>query len=364
MNAMRSNGSSPKEIIVVTVELGDGGAERVLSELMKVWVHKGNTVTMIQTRPGLYGHSYTIDEGINNVCFVSKGKTRISRYFRETVSLFKVLKKHPNATVVALVNASIRIVGVCSLFLKNRIVFSERCDPRVTPSTKTMRWLRDRLFKLADVCVFQTEDARKLFPESVQKKGIVIPNPVNPDLPPVVHGQRSKVIMTACRLNPQKNLPMLIHAYARLAKDHPEYSLHIYGMGKEQDALQRLIEEYGIEDKAKLMGHTSDIYRIMQESAMYVCTSDYEGLSNSLIEALCMGMPVISTDHPIGGARAMITDKEDGLLIPVGDADALCEAMKYLIENPEEACRLGKNAAAIREKWPVEKIADQWLDVF
>ena len=364
MASEMSNKHNKKEILVVTVELGDGGAERVLSELMGSWVDKGHNVTLIQTKPGSSGHSYKMDKRINNICFRPRGRTRVSRYFFEILSLLKYLRKHQDATVVALLNASIRIVGVCSLFTKNRIVFSERCDPRFTPPTRIMRWLRDQLFKLASVCVFQTEDAKKLFPNSVQRKGVVIPNPINPELPQVMYKERNKVILTACRLHSQKNVPMLIQAYSKLIKEYPEYSLHIYGTGEEKDTLQQLIDENGITDKAILMGHSSDIYNIMQTSAMYVCTSNYEGLSNSLIEALCMGMPVISTDHPIGGARAMITDKEDGLLIPVGDVDALYQAMKYLIENPEYAEMLGENAQKLRERWPVDTIADRWLDLF
>ena len=364
MSNNRMNLNNSKEIIVVTVEIGLGGAERVLTELMKEWVHKGNAVTLIQTKPGIYGHSYTVDKDIRLVSFKSRGHTKVSRYFHETTDLLKYLKKHPNATVVAFVNPSIRIVAACSLFVRNRVVFSERCDPRFTPPSRLMRWLRDRLFRFASVCVFQTEDAMKLFPKGVQKKGIVIPNPVNPDMPPVTTMHRNKVIMTACRLSTQKNLPMLIKAFSGVVKDYPEYSLHIYGTGEERDNLQKLIEKYDLEGKAKLIGHSSDIFHIMQESAMYVCSSNYEGISNSLLEALCMGMPVISTDHPIGGAKVMISDQENGLLVPVGDDEEMCSAMKYLIEHPETAERLGENAKKIRERWPVDKIADRWLSVF
>ena len=97
---------------------------------------------------------------------------------------------------------------------------------------------------------------------------------------------------------------------------------------------------------------------------MYVCSSNYEGLSNSLIEALCMGMPVISTDHPIGGAREMITDRLNGLLVPVGDTEALYQAMKYIIEHPDAARKMGMEATKIRNRWPISEIADRWTRLF
>lgn len=353
-----------KEIIVVTVEIGDGGAERVLTELMEQWVKKGNHVTLVQTRPNLYGRGYKLAKGIRRVDIDSNGRTKISRYTVETLSLIRYLKKHSDAVVVAFANASIRIVAVASLLVNNRIVFSERCDPRYTPDSQIMRWLRDRLFCVADICVFQTVQAKKLFPKRVQEKGVVIPNPVNNHLPDVKNRIRKKVIVTACRLAPQKNLPLLINAFAKLIMDFPEYKLEIYGTGVEEDRLQKLIIQLGLNNKAFLMGHSSNIYEIMRDCALYVCSSDYEGLSNSLIEALCMGAPVVSTDHPIGGAREMITNHENGILTPVGDTDALYKAMKYILSHPLEAKRMGDNAFLLRNRWPVDEIADRWLDLF
>ena len=346
------------------MEIGEGGAERVLTELMEEWSKKGHNVTLIQTMPGLYGRSYSVIEGIDNIDIHSNKKSKIGRYFEETVALLKYLRTKPDSTVVAFANASIRIVGVCSFFTPNRIVFSERCDPRFTPSSKKMRWLRDLLFGIADVCVFQTKDAKELFPIKAQKNGVVIPNPINPHLPPVYSGERRKVIITASRLVPQKNLPMLINAFSKLVKEHPDYSLEIYGTGSEEKKLQELIKQLELYDCVKLMGHTSDIHDIMRKCSMYVCASNYEGMSNSILEALALGLPVVSTDHPIGGAREMINDKVNGLLVPVNNTDALYKAMKYLIENPDFAKYLGDNGSEIRDYWPVELIADRWIELF
>ena len=359
---MNNSCTIPKEIIVVTVEIGEGGAERVLTELMEEWARNGHHITLIQTKPGFYGHSYSIPKGIQNIDISSNKKSKVGRYYDETISLLKIMRSRPKASVVAFANASIRIVGVCSLFTSNRIVFSERCDPRFTPYSKLLRLLRDWLFVCADVCVFQTEEAKKLFPLRVQKKGVIIPNPVNPHLPPIFHGQRKKVIITACRLAPQKNLPMLINAFAMLHREYPDYSLEIYGSGSEREKLQEHIDNLGINSCAKLMGHSMNIHDIMRESYMYVCSSDYEGLSNSILEALALGLPVISTDHPIGGAKEMITNHVNGLLVPVGDDNSLYIAMKYIIENPQKAQLMGKKAADIRYRWPVQVIANYWIN--
>ena len=96
---------------------------------------------------------------------------------------------------------------------------------------------------------------------------------------------------------------------------------------------------------------------------MFVSSSDYEGMSNSMLEAMALGLPVICTDCPAGGARAVIRNGENGILTPVGDANALYLAMKNLAETPDFAETLGKNAVKIRTEQSVEKIIEKWMDI-
>ena len=98
------------------------------------------------------------------------------------------------------------------------------------------------------------------------------------------------------------------------------------------------------------------------DAAAYVLSSDYEGISNSLLEAMAMGIPVISTDCPIGGSRMLIEHKKNGMLVPVGDKRALIEAMKYIIEHAEDAERMGQEAAKVKERFSIQAVADAWLE--
>ena len=96
---------------------------------------------------------------------------------------------------------------------------------------------------------------------------------------------------------------------------------------------------------------------------MFVLTSDYEGVSNSLMEALAMGIPVIATDCPIGGSRTCIKDGYNGLLISVGDADGLCHAMLKLSENSELSEYISNNAIKIRKENNAEIIARKIINL-
>ena len=96
---------------------------------------------------------------------------------------------------------------------------------------------------------------------------------------------------------------------------------------------------------------------------MYVSSSDYEGISNSMLEAMAIGMPVVCTDCPIGGAKATIKDGENGLLVPIKDADALYMGMKKVIEDKALADKLSHNAAKLRDELSLDKITDRWIEL-
>ena len=102
---------------------------------------------------------------------------------------------------------------------------------------------------------------------------------------------------------------------------------------------------------------------IIKDSAMFVLSSDFEGISNAMIEALALGIPTICTDCPIGGARQMIQDGKNGLLVPVGDDGALYNAMKKIIDNPQFADELAEEGKKIRLLYPEDKIVQKWLDL-
>lgn len=108
-------------------------------------------------------------------------------------------------------------------------------------------------------------------------------------------------------------------------------------------------------------GFVDNILEKVNSATMYVSSSDYEGISNSMLEALALGVPSVVTDCPVGGARMMVNDGENGLLVPVGDAAKFAQAMDRILRDKEFAEKLSNNACRIREKLPLEVIAQEWL---
>lgn len=349
-----------KDLVLVTTGYKLSGVFRVEGELVDEWKKQGHTISMISHRGKVLLNSVK-DCSLKNED--KESPITVIKYIKRFIELKKFFSQHKEATIVALSLPADCFASLFGLFVNNKVVISERNDPAQYPESKRYRLFRNFCFRLADVCIFQTEDALKFFPKSVQKKGVVIPNPINGQIPEFAIKTRNKSIIAVGRLKPQKNFPMLIRAFSMFNLKFPEYTLDIYGEGYLIDELKALAERLKVADKVEFHGFSNDIYPLMASAAMYVSSSNYEGISNSMLEALAIGVPTICTDCPVGGARQMIEDGVNGLLVPVGDDKKLFKAMCRVAEDKEFANFLAKNGHEIRKKYPVSVIASKWLSV-
>ena len=232
---------------------------------------------------------------------------------RNILELHHILKKEAFDVIVSLGDYAAMYVLFSCFGIHAKKIVSERNDPNREPDKKVFRRLRDIVYKGSDVIVCQTYDAAEYF-SNIVKRRIVIYNPISDDLPIYTGKKRKKEIVNFCRIDKQKNLPLLIDAFSDFSKDHKEYELIIYGDGPEKN----------------------------------------------MIEAMGMGIPVICTDCPIGGAHEVIQTGKNGILVPVRNKNAMVEAMRQIADNPEFAMELSKNAMELRSTLSKEKICDLW----
>lgn len=389
-----------KEIIFIIKVMHGGGAERVISLLSHAAAEKGYNVSLLLTHQNkkeaaLHG----IDRRINVISLPDEisNKKRLSltpclimlfarlvgklgfnekssvlkyysRNFDSVTWLKKYFKKRKHSSAVAFLYDSIFL----ALLAKNKstkVIISERGDPAQSSGSKTVAAFMKTEFSRADGIVFQSPDAQKWYEENTPIRGTVIFNPIKPDLPEPYLGKRSKRIVNFCRISAQKNLIMLVDAFAEFHKDFPDYELDIIGdpVGNDAegyiDSVIEHIKHHNCENCIHIMPSQKDIHEYIKDYAMFVSSSDYEGMSNSMLEAMAMGLPSVCTDCPAGGARAVIKEGENGLLSPVGDAHAFYLAMKKIAENPELANKLSKNSVKIREEQSVDKIIKKWMEL-
>ena len=148
-----------------------------------------------------------------------------------------------------------------------------------------------------------------------------------------------------------------------MCQHFPEYTLCIYGEGTERQHLEEKIKLLGLENKVLLPGHSHNIYEEIRKAALFVSSSDYEGISNSMLEAMALGVPTICTDCPAGGARETIRNGENGLLVPVGDRQALAAAIGQVLSDDILAQSLSNESRKLREQLSAATVAQKWLEV-
>jgi glycosyltransferase involved in cell wall biosynthesis len=140
------------------------------------------------------------------------------------------------------------------------------------------------------------------------------------------------------RLEPQKRFDLLIDAIAALRHRHPELRLVIAGAGSLHDALSAQIARLELATTCRLLGHQADVRALYHALDLFVQSSDYEGTSNAVLEAMAMETPVVATN--VGGTAELIEHDVDGVLVPPGSADTLALAIAAVIGDPERMTRL------------------------
>lgn len=238
------------------------------------------------------------------------------------------------------------------------VIVTERNDPH--QSLLLIKTMRSVAYRWASGAVFQTKQQYDIFPYIKHRK--IISNPLSAArFPYNLCKEKERCIINTARLVPQKNQKMLICAFSELANQFPEYTLQIYGDGLLENELKKLVNDLGMKGRIFILPSRNDILDIVNTKMIFVLSSNYEGFSNSLAEAMALGLACISTNCPIGGSAEMIKNKENGILIDVGDHHQLVNAMRELMADDEEVKRLGTAAMAIKNKLNEEKIAQSWL---
>ncbi len=337
--------------------LGLGGAERVSVNLARWFIGQGSEVVFFNTKKPAE-KEYDLPDGAARILCWSKNKVGI------TSNLRKALKKErPDAVIV--MGTPMCVYAIPALTgLRIPTAVSERSSPGNAKIKKTTRVFSDLLVGSADAFIFQTEDAKKYFKKKIREKGRVIPNPiVASSLPDPYRGERTKRFVALGRLVAEKNYPLLIDAFGRFHKTHPEYVLEIYGDGPEREKLQARIDADGLGDSITLFRSRSDVLEHVKDARGFVLSSDLEGMPNALIEAMAIGIPSVSTDCPCGGPADLIEDGVSGILVPTGDSDALAGAIGKIADDAEFAGTLSANSVGIRERLDINVIGKEWSDV-
>ena len=361
--------TSPSRLAFYLPGLYDGGAERIILNLIKGIAAKGYLVDLVLARAeGPY-----MTEVPDAVRLID---LKAARVLSSVPALVRYLCQEQPGAVLSVLYANVpalwakRVSGY-----RGRVIVSEHNTLSVVGSdTHDLRWqifpqLAHWFYPWADDVIAVSQGVAddlahvaRLPRDRIQ----VIYNPIvtsdlyeksrEPFEHPWFKAGEPPVVLAVGRLTAQKAFDRLINAIARI-RARRSARLLILGEGEDRLALQNLVNQLGLEQDVGMPGFVSNPYAYMAHAAALALSSRWEGLPTVLVEAMSLGVPVISTDCP-SGPREILRDGEYGRLVPVGDSSALVEAISAALD--------GQVPSAPQDSWKpfdLDTVIGQYLEV-
>ena len=223
-------------------------------------------------------------------------------------------------------------------------------------------WMNSLLgdLKRLDKMVVLTDSALKDWPELCNVVKI-------PDALPFIIDDKSELtakrIISIGRYAFDKGNDLLLQAWTIIEKQMPEWTLEIYGNG-DKEPYQKQMVDLGIDQRrCQLHGPVTDVKKEYLSSSVFVLPSRFEGFGLVIIESMACGVPVVAFDCE-NGPRSIITDGENGFLIPAFDVNLMAEKVMLLMKNQELQYRMGENAQKAASQYEMDKIGLQWKHLF
>lgn len=373
------------KITFVTATLTSGGSERVMSIVANKMQERGYEVEIICLNDQIV--FYPINEGIKithvEVEAGTKSLPKKLWWFR------KYIQKNQPDVVIAFMVSVYTVTLLALMGVDIPVISSVRNDPAHSNLRKKIT--RKILLPRSAHVVVQTQQIKEFFNKGIQKMTSVIYNPVNEKVfetsydddndddddnlkLKVKDGVEVKVdglkvngeerlnrIISVGRLYPQKDQKTMIEAFAKVSERFPDWKLVIFGEGPEREALESLVERLKVKDKVLLPGKSENIIDELKKSKIFCLSSVYEGMSNALVEAICVGLPIVTTK--VSGTEELIQDGENGFTVNVGDKEAMAKALTKIIEDENLQNQFSENNKAQAIKFETNAIVDQWEEV-
>ncbi len=341
-----------KQIALFLPSLEGGGAERVMVHLAQGFAAKGRNVDLVLVKAeGTY-----LDLVPDNVRVVAlKGNRVITSLFRLAGYLRKekpvsLLSAMDHANVIAILAKW--IAGVSTLIVVSvHSTLSVEVEKAKSWRGKIMPWFINKTYPKADAIIAVStgvaEDLNQETQLPLQAIKVIYNPVVTPELQqkkqevlnhPWFKQNQPPVLLAVGRLSEQKDFTTLINAFAIIRKKS-ECRLIILGEGEQRKQLEALVDHLQLNDDVQMPGFVKNPYAYMVKADVFVLSSAWEGLVTVLIEALACGTPVVSTDCPSGSSEILEAGKY-GRLVPVGDDQALAEAVIATMEEKVDSDRL------------------------
>lgn len=356
-------------VVLVTSTLAAGGAERALSSIANYWARKGHRVTLATVGGRESVDFYALDPNVVRewLTVPSASSPRRSSWrenFQRVRRLRSILKREQPAAVLSFIDVPNILTIIAAMGLAVRVVVSERaCGPHpifgseLYPLGRPWRVLRRILYRRADAATVLNDEAVKWLQRECGVSAQVVPLALR-NLPPVPAMAREPMVLAVGRFHRVKGFDILIEAFARVAPEFPQWTLTLIGDGPEQEQLVARSVVAGLDARIRFMSPVHNVEDWLSRAAIVVSASRQEAFGNSLLEAMAMGAPVISTrcDGPV----AFVRDGINGRVVPLEDSQAMASALRELMSNQGLRQTLGQEAQQVRQRFGEEEVMKLW----
>ena len=358
-------------IMIVIHSLRSGGAERVTADLSSYWHRLGykvSVVTQLEPDTDVYPLAQGVQRHVLHTAYDTGGGLRgLWANWRRARRLRALIKKHRPDCVLGMMTTSSVLSVMASRGLKNRVIAMEHTHPPKQKLPDAWQKMRHWAYQRTDAVVTLTSATAQWVRQHIPGTQVhVIPNAVRWPLPamePQVDSHKTPGryrLLAVGRYHEVKGFDRLIEAFGMLAKYFPDWDLAIVGDGAQREALSEQIDALGLQERVQLVGQVGNIQDWYESADIYVLSSRYEGLSNSLLEAMACGLPVVAVDCDVG-PREIIRNDIDGVLVsPADDIEALAAHLSDLMGRPLHRTALARRAVDVRDRFSVARIMTLW----
>lgn len=368
-------------LAIVIHSLRGGGAERVLTNLLKGLEGSAFSIRLILYE-SIFDYPLPQNIIIESLDIAPSTKIlRVTKRFVEKIIRLALLFRKNKPDVIFSLLCSTNVAVVLAKILSGvdcRLVISEHTFPSINlfhePYGRITRLLVQYCYPMADKIIAVSEQIKDdlitgfRLPEH---KIEVIHNPI--DIEEIERLSKEKVdhpwlqsatpvIVSVGRLTRQKGYPFLLKAFSLARRELPCY-LIILGEGEDRPLLMTLSRELGIEEAVQFLGFQSNPFKFMAKSSLFVLSSLYEGFPNVLLEAMALGLPIISTDCPSGPSE-IIQDRKNGVLVPARDERSLAAAIVSVLKDEQIRRMLSSEARRRARDFALGTIVRKYERVF
>lgn len=350
-------------IALYTSKMNDGGVERTMANIANYMVSCGHEVLVVTTY--LNDDEYELDNRIKRIISEPSEEqltgNRIHNFVTRFTMLRSIWKTEKPDVIFSYLGKNNLMAVATSRWLNIPTGVGVVATPSEEYYTPILAFLAKFLFRFAAGIVLQTKESKGFFPKAVLKKAVILKNPTSEEFDmDRYEGEREKVIVSVGRVDANKNHELIIDAFGNIARDYPDYKLVIYGDGELRQSLINKVERMGLSAQIELPGRINNVADTIKKATVFVLSSQTEGSPNVLIEAMMLGLPVISTDCPCGGPAELITNGVNGVLTPVNDVEKMQDNLQKILSDLQFAEQIGRAASSTRAIYSPKIVLNEW----